>query len=697
MVKRFFPLFFSLLAFTITTSCRPESAPNALSPQQATSPPTEFIDLPSNEDFSLENIKKQCLASPGARFNHALIHCLCPAAMIFAPGRGCISLSVSPLAQRCREQGFLNLWRQSLGVSSELKECLASLYGELNFAIDSESFAAQDLTKILADLDQNYFQFTTGIARSALPWGKTRVFLTLSPLQDDAPQIFTDLVLRNFRSSPQFGPFEEIPIPSKSSEVFTRDKPGEQANWLLTCSTTLTVYHRQSTLICNLLAEHLQETTAPEAFRSDLARVNAAEKFSELLRYDRRCEQCSLVTSYPRRNSFKLSKKIFFKDQTPIIRYLRLEDREFQINAYLDGSGRISALFFATLHLDKKNDELIAQFRGYSGDWQPVFSRDEAQGSAENLHRALVQLKYQAPANKLLQPDQLSPSLGILLLESGINPLAPGIAPTLAFHPHDLAKLQDNYSLAHFLNDLRLPLGLDFPGFSPKERLLYLFDSKLFEPATAHGTKVASLVLSGLHHPRLYLIPPQQLPPQPEQLANYIRQRGIKIVNISQMFERSDFQTRRCRDYFRELYQKLPEVVFVAAAGNTGTLDPDICPGRSNLLDHVPNAITIAGSEGPFLHHSSSYGQLTAHGAVAFVQSCYGGTAQADNKQLAERQVCAGTSFAAAKVSNAIAHFIATHHEISGAEIVRVLLNTCSDQGLAVSCGGIFDLSLLEP
>jgi hypothetical protein len=660
----------------LTSSCRDTPVPADFHPRSyAVSHRDSQFHSPSNNLLNYQ--RALCKATPKAYFDEELLHCSCPAGFIFQAQRGCRKLSPAATAQPCIERGFLALWEQEGGIGPVLSACLDSLYNEVEIRVDGSAFSSQQQRTVLEQLDRDYFSLARRYSSNrGQPGSKAGIFINLTSFSLEKQQNFADLVLRNFRSLPTFGRFEELPQPLLSNAAFSTipADPHAMRQWREQCRKHIATASPQAEEICLTLQNALKGK-----YRGQ----------SELQMLDADCAQCTAITSFEGTAPFSLRRKIFLKDQVPIIRYLRLDYQDLQVNLYLAGDGSILGLLLASLHIDQEQQQVQAHLRGYDSAWQLVYRHQEVKGDAESIHRYLAQRKHRTDE----QPPPVE--LAILLIESGVNPLLPAVGAQLALNPQALAMLREPYYFSNFLEDLQQPLGLDLDDASPLQRLLFFFDNKTFESGTGHGTTVASVVLKDLPATELYVLPPEQLPSNPRKLADYIRLRNIRIVNISQMFDRSDLHGQSCKSYFTRLYQMLPEVVFVAAAGNTGSADPDVCPGRSNLEGNHSNAVTIAGSQDEHLHARTSFGIDAAHGAAPFTVACRGGPAHSSLAALIEPTNCTGTSYSAALVSNALGHYALQHPDLTGRELASALLATCGNRGLPLRCGGIFDLTQL--
>ena len=221
-----------------------------------------------------------------------------------------------------------------------------------------------------------------------------------------------------------------------------------------------------------------------------------------------------------------------------------------------------------------------------------------------------------------------------------------------------------------------------------------------------HGTHVAGITMAGNPYARLLtariefghtLVPDPCPTPELAQrgvqnlkdYVNYFQKHGVRVVNMSwggnvrgyevaleQCNIGKDAAERRsiAREYFQMSWETLksaiasaPEVLFVAAAGNSGN---DASFNEAYPASIVlPNLITVgavdkAGDEAAF----TSYGPTVAVHANGYQVDSYvpGGS----------RVALSGTSMAAPQVANLAAKILAVKPELTSAQAIAIIKNT---------------------
>jgi subtilisin family serine protease len=219
-----------------------------------------------------------------------------------------------------------------------------------------------------------------------------------------------------------------------------------------------------------------------------------------------------------------------------------------------------------------------------------------------------------------------------------------------------------------------------------------------------HGTHVAGIALEGNPFGRIVVVRdgfPYQMPPPPPtldgarkfaagatELTAYLRKQGARVVNMSWTVTLAgDFETalqannvgagpaeRRkmaqemlgvARDGLRKALASTPEILYVAAAGNTNsnsTFDEDVWASMTDLPNLlVAGAVDQAGIEASF----TSFGPAVAVYANGYQVESYipGG----------ERLKRSGTSMAAPNVTNLAAKLIALDPSLTPIDVVKLI------------------------
>ncbi len=230
-----------------------------------------------------------------------------------------------------------------------------------------------------------------------------------------------------------------------------------------------------------------------------------------------------------------------------------------------------------------------------------------------------------------------------------------------------------------------------------------LRQSMRFASIYMHGTHVSGIALEGNPFGRIAVVRyayPHQIPPPPPTLAGtrkfaagageltaYLRKQGARVVNMSwtdtfgefeQMLQANgvgaDPAARRkmaqemlgaLRDGVRNALASTPEILYVAAAGNSNsntTFDEDIWASMKDLPNLlVAGAVDQAGNEASF----TCFGPAVTVYSNGFEVESYvpGG----------ERMKMSGTSMAAPNVTNLAAKLIALDPSLTPADVVKLI------------------------
>jgi subtilisin family serine protease len=163
-----------------------------------------------------------------------------------------------------------------------------------------------------------------------------------------------------------------------------------------------------------------------------------------------------------------------------------------------------------------------------------------------------------------------------------------------------------------------------------------------------------------------------------------------QVVNISQTF---DEDVADCEAFFGPVFDEFRErVLFIVGAGNSGDRNPQtVCPG--SLGHKYPNVVSVAGvDDGGEIHWSSNYGAEVVQLAAPFCTAVLGKNGAAETSPSKD----CGTSFSAPLVANAALRVLADNPKMKPSEIRDLLLQSCSDEGLDVACGGVLDAGKLR-
>jgi hypothetical protein len=206
--------------------------------------------------------------------------------------------------------------------------------------------------------------------------------------------------------------------------------------------------------------------------------------------------------------------------------------------------------------------------------------------------------------------------------------------------------------------------------------------------ADSHGLKVASVLAAGAPDAEFALFPLRtggwlaDIEKAIDSLGAAVRRERPQVVNISYGFEED---IADCREFFAPIFDEFHETtLFVLAAGNNGERNGvHVCP--ASLSADYGNVVSVGGvDEAGSIHSASNHGRKVVQIAAPFCTKVLG--ANHDFATPHEREC--GTSFSAPLVAGAALRGFAARPDLSAVDVKRLLLESCSGEGLDVECGG---------
>jgi len=209
----------------------------------------------------------------------------------------------------------------------------------------------------------------------------------------------------------------------------------------------------------------------------------------------------------------------------------------------------------------------------------------------------------------------------------------------------------------------------------------------------SHGTGVTSVMVANLPNARLSFIHLDEIsrhgasPRLGATWVNHIKTSGARVVNVSAGF---DEIIGDCPAFFEPIFRQLPDVLFVFATGNDGARNPaGTCP--SALARFYDNVVTVAGTDdsGHSVDGFSNYGSDIAKVAAPF-RGLVAARGESGSRTME------GTSYSAPRVSNAALRLFARYPNLTAADVLGILMTSCTNDHLDVECGGSVDFSKVE-